>query len=71
MKYFIKSSIGDGHCFIYSLWDSYNSQLKHMPNTNRSLLLKNLESETLKNACLYPAVLSEKSQVVLLEQMKQ
>ena len=71
VKYFIKPSIGDGHCFIYSLRDSYNSQLKYMPNTNSSLLLKKLESETLKNARLYSTVIPNKSQAVLLEQMKQ
>ena len=71
VKYFIKPSTGDGHCFIYSLRDSYNSQLKYMPNTKSSLLLKKLESETLKNARLYSTVKPNKPQAVLLDKMKQ
>ena len=42
-----------------------------MPNTKSSLLLKKLESETLKNARLYSTVKPNKSQAVLLDKMKQ
>ena len=66
----ISKSIGDGHCFIYSLCKSYNTQFSDEPTLSGTELLDIIKIETTENYDYYVPYLNDGSFADLIKQME-
>ena len=66
----INKSIGDGHCFTYSLCKSYNTQFSDKPTLSGTELLDMIKIETTENYDYYVPYLNDGSFADLIKQME-
>ena len=66
----INKSIGDGHCFIYSLCKSCNTQFSDEPTLSGTELLDMIKIETTENYDYYVLYLNDGSFADLIKQME-